>query len=81
MAKMLVASMEESWQPEAFDNDYLNKLQEIIDAKVKSGGKSSRRSTQVSAGKVVDLIEALQQSLKAGGGKKKTAAKGAKKAG
>jgi DNA end-binding protein Ku len=72
MAKMLVSTMEEPWSPETYENDYLNKLQRIIDAKVKAGGKSSTRQTATtSAGKVVDLMEALQQSLKAGGGKKK----------
>jgi DNA end-binding protein Ku len=71
MAKMLVATMEEPWEPGNYQDDYLNKLQAVIDAKVKAGGKSTKRPAAASGSNVVDLMEALQQSLKAGAGKKK----------
>jgi DNA end-binding protein Ku len=83
MAKMLVATMKEPWQPEAFKNDYLEKLQAILDAKVKAGGKSTSKRTAKPSGNVIDLMAALEQSLKAGAGKKKLSASktGRKKAG
>jgi DNA end-binding protein Ku len=76
--------MEESWQPEAFKNDYLEKLQAILDAKVKAGGKSTAKRTAKPSGNVIDLMAALEQSLKAGAGKRKPAGgkgTGRKKAG
>ena len=42
------------------------------DSRVKAGGKApGRKASTASGGKVVDLMEAQAQSLKAGGGKKK----------
>ncbi|HWB04302.1 MAG TPA: Ku protein [Verrucomicrobiales bacterium] len=74
MAKMLIATMEEPWQPEAFRNDYLDKLRGVIDAKVKAGGKTTIRKTAAPSANVIDLMAALQESLK-GAGKKKPAGK------
>jgi DNA end-binding protein Ku len=74
MAKMLVATMEEPWQPDAFRNDYLDKLRGVIDAKVKAGGKTTVRKTSAPSANVIDLMAALQESLK-GAGRKKPAGK------
>jgi DNA end-binding protein Ku len=86
MAKMLVATMEEPWNAEAHQNDYLAKMQSIIDSKVKTGGKSAKgKAPAKPATKVIDLMAALEESLKAGAGKKKSHATakpaGRKKAG
>jgi DNA end-binding protein Ku len=75
MARMLVATMEEPWQPENFRNDYLEKLRGIIQAKVKAGGKPVKGRAAAPPAKVIDLMAALQESLKAGAGKKKPEAK------
>jgi DNA end-binding protein Ku len=82
MAKMLVATMEEPWNADAFKNDYLAKMQRIIDQKVKTGGKTVKgRAPAAASTKVIDLMAALQESLKAGAGKKKSPAGGAKPSG
>ena len=47
------------------------------DSRVKAGGKApGRKASTASAGKVVDLMDALPQSLKAGGSKKVAKKKG-----
>jgi DNA end-binding protein Ku len=73
MAKMLVATMEEPWQPDAFRNEYLDKLRKVIDAKVKAGGKTVKSRSAPVSPNVIDLMAALKESLAKGPAKKKTA--------
>jgi len=71
MAKSLISTMAEPWQPEAFKDQYTSELEKIIAEKVKAGGKGlpAVKASQRVAG-VVDLMAALEQSLATAGKKK-----------
>lgn len=72
MAKSLIGSMAEKWKPETFRDDYSAKVMAIVEQKVKSGGKGkASRAPGKSPGNVVDLMAALQESLKGSGMKRK----------
>ncbi len=76
MAKSLIDSMTEKWNPEAYTDEYREALEEMIEKKIKSGGKAPaavkahKRPTNV-----IDLVSVLEQSLHRHGSSKKTAAK------
>src|SRR5687768_12047763 len=70
MAKHLITSMAEPWNPEAFKDQYTGQLLKIIDQKVKAGGKLAPAKPQPKSAGVVDLMAALEQSLKSAGRKK-----------
>lgn len=88
MAASLIEAMTDKWDPEAYKDDYKEALQKLIEEKIESGGKTpAKRATTAKAGKVVDLVAVLQESLKASSGSKtekktktKAAAKKLKKA-
>ena len=76
MAESLVKSMAGKWEPEKYKDEYREALMEVIEEKVKSGGKGAPagKVAQPKSTKVVDLVAVLQESLKqAQGGKKKPA--------
>ena len=83
MAKHLITSMAEKWEPEAFIDDYANQVMRIIQQKVEAGGKALPAKAAPKMG-AVDLMAALEKSL-ADAGKKKpgkvTVMKPRKKAG
>jgi DNA end-binding protein Ku len=75
MAESLVETMSDKWEPEKYKDDYREALLQLIQEKIKSGGKElpARKQPQ-SATNVVDLLSVLQASLEQTGNKaKKTA--------
>jgi DNA end-binding protein Ku len=76
MAKSLINTMTEKWKPEDYKDEYTGQLTKIIQQKVKAGGKAlPKLKAAEKPANVIDLMAALQESLAAGSGKKKTAAK------
>jgi DNA end-binding protein Ku len=65
MAKSLVDTMSGKWDPKEFHDEYREKLIELIEQKVASGGKEvpGRRVKPKKATNVVDLVAVLQKSL------------------
>jgi len=66
MATELINRMSERWQPDKYTDDYRHSLEQLIEKKIKLGGKSlpggparSRRQPT----KVIDLVSVLKQSL------------------
>jgi DNA end-binding protein Ku len=77
MARSLVDQLTEKWDPARYDDDYRSALMKLIEAKVKSGGKTlpaSDRSPKP-ATNVIDLAEVLRQSLRDAGEEQKTPGK------
>jgi DNA end-binding protein Ku len=81
MAEQLVDSMSEEWNPEAFRDDYRERLLEYIDQKVRQPGAVAARGDDEEAPRptadVIDLMELLKQSVEKTG-KKPPAKKPAK---
>ena len=65
MAKSLVDSMSGEWEPSGFKDEYRDKLIELIEEKVKRGGKDlpASKTKPKAATNVVDLVAVLQKSL------------------
>lgn len=65
MAKSLVETMSDKWNPAEFKDEYRDKLIALIEEKVKSGGKEvpSAKAKPKAATNVVDLVAVLQKSL------------------
>jgi DNA end-binding protein Ku len=61
MAASLIESLTENFQPEKYQNEYRQALQELIAAKI--AGKEVEAVPTVETGKVVDLMEALKASI------------------
>ena len=65
MAKSLIDSMTETWNPEDYKDEYREALEDMIDEKIKRGDKAApkvaakRRPTNV-----IDLVSVLQKSLR-----------------
>ena len=70
MAKHLITSMAEEWEPGAFIDDYSNQLMHIIQQKMKAGGKPLPAKSTPKTGAVVHLVSALEKSLLDAGRKK-----------
>lgn len=88
MATQLVESYSQDFTPEEFTDDYQAELRKLIDAKIEAGEALDLEETfpeededEETGGEVVDLMEALQQSVnrsreaKKSGGKKSSAKK------
>ena len=69
MAKTLVKTMSEKWKPEKYHDEYREALLEMIEAKIKSGGKElpAPAATKKKAANVIDLVEVLRKSIKESG--------------
>jgi DNA end-binding protein Ku len=81
MASTLVESMSGKWEPQKYHDEYREGLMKVIEEKVKSGSKSlqpTKSKGKPSAGKVIDLVSLLQESLSAKGGSGKNKAKAKK---
>lgn len=61
MAKVLINSMDTPFDPEKYKDEYQARLRELIEAKI--AGKEVVAAEPVSAGKVIDLMEALRASV------------------
>lgn len=81
MARMLIGSMEEKWRPESYKDEYRARLEKVIEAKVKAGGKSKGKAAVTKdTAQIINLMDALTASLKdAGRGGKKGGAAAKKK--
>lgn len=82
MARALIASMTDRWDPDSYKDDYRESVQEMISEKIAKGGKIDAKATaRKRPANVIDLVGVLQQSLAAKPGKplKATAPKPKKK--
>ena len=78
MAKTLVESMSDKWQPERYTDDYRNALLTMIEERIQQGEKAApKKAAKAPAGKVLDLVDILQQSLAQTEKKKKARSKAA----
>ena len=84
MARSLIENMTDHFDPDEFHDEYREKLEEVVDAKIQ--GREIAVVEETGTATVVDLMEALKASVEAsetpkpkaasgGGGKKKSAAK------
>lgn len=65
MAKLLIEQMTHAWDPERYTDEYAEKLREVIDRKIKAGGKAlpAAKKAKATASNVIDLAAMLQASL------------------
>ncbi len=64
MARKLVESMSRTWNPEAFEDDYHELLEKVIEEKLQHPGKSAARPAKARAqSNVIDLMAMLKQSV------------------
>ncbi len=65
MAKSLVDTMSGKWKPDEFHDEFRERLEKLIEEKVKSGGKElpDSRATTKKPTNVVDLVAVLQKSI------------------
>jgi DNA end-binding protein Ku len=78
MAKSLVENLSDRFKPEKYDDNYRKELLELIRAKAK--GKELPEPQEEEDGEVVDLMEALRESVERTQKKQKKAKRPAKKA-
>ncbi len=76
MAKDLIASMTEKWDPDAWRDEYHEDLEKMVQEKIKQGDRRPATKARAKpATKIIDLLSVLQESLKAGRTPKKVPAK------
>ena len=76
MAKSLINSMTEKWDPEAYKDDYREALEEMIEEKVKHPDKElPKKAAKKRPSNVIDLVAVLQESMREGAKKTKGRAK------
>ncbi|GAB3407883.1 Ku protein [Schumannella luteola] len=83
MAQQLVESFSKDFEPEKFDDEYQVQLRQLVEAKLEQGDtldtdETFGRESDSGGGEVLDLMEALRQSVerrRAGGAKKAPARK------
>ncbi|MFD4180257.1 Ku protein [Rhodococcus sp. NPDC058514] len=84
MAKSLVESMSEDFEPDSYTDEYQIQLQKMLDEAIKNGGKKVTPPEEVTAhredAEVVDLVAALQRSVDAAKSGKATTAEESPKA-
>jgi len=77
MAQQLIESMSDEWQPDAFRDEFRDRLRKVIEKRMKSKGvvvtPEEETAPENAATNVVDFMSLLQQSLKS---KRRTPAKG-----
>jgi DNA end-binding protein Ku len=67
MAKALVESMTEKWDPEAYKDDYREALEDMIEEKVKHPDKEiPKKAAKKRPSNVIDLVAVLQESMREG---------------
>lgn len=81
MAKALVESMTEKWDPEAYKDDYREALEDMIEEKVKHPDKElPKKAAKKRPSNVIDLVAVLQESMREGSKAKKKTSKTASSA-
>lgn len=66
MARHLVESMSDTWDPKKYHDDYKEALMDVIDKKVSAGGKKvpqARKTKGTKPTNVIDLVAVLQKSI------------------
>ena len=65
MASELIKKMTDKWQPDKYEDDYREKLEHVIEEKIKLGGRAPAEDQvpKRQPTKVIDLVSVLQQSL------------------
>jgi DNA end-binding protein Ku len=79
MAQDLIASMSTKWEPEKYQDDYHEALEELIEDKLKHRAPEKPARKKKAASNVIDLVSVLQESIKASQTKPKSPAKRASK--
>ena len=79
MAEQLVNDLEDEWHPEAFHDEFREKLEQVVQEKVKAGqGEHIMKPLEGEEVKpsadIIDLTELLRRSLRKGGGKSEAGA-------
>ncbi len=74
MARSLIENMTDHFDPDEFHDEYREKLEELVDAKIQ--GKEIAVVEETGTATVVDLMEALKASVEASGTPKPKAASG-----
>ncbi|MBG9387013.1 Ku protein [Caenimonas aquaedulcis] len=74
MAEQLVTELADKWKPESFHDEFREKLEKVVEAKVKAGKgehivKPIEGEEMQSSADIIDLTELLRRSLRKGGGK------------
>jgi DNA end-binding protein Ku len=74
MAEQLVNELEDEWNPEAFHDEFREKLEQVVEAKVKAGQgehvmKPLEGEEVKTSADIIDLTELLRRSLRKGAGK------------
>jgi DNA end-binding protein Ku len=73
MAEQLVNELQDEWDPEAFHDQFREKLEQLVEAKVKAGEgehviKPLEGEEVKPSADIIDLTELLRRSLRKGGG-------------
>ncbi len=64
MARKLVETMSRGWNPDAFEDDYRQRLEKVIEEKLRHPGKSTAQPRKARAqSNVIDLVAMLKQSV------------------
>lgn len=65
MAKTLIQQMSQPWDPTRYTDEYADKLREVIDQKIKAGGKAlpTKKKAATAGDNVIDLAAMLEASL------------------
>jgi DNA end-binding protein Ku len=73
MAKALVNAMTSEWEPAKYNDQYQTAVMEMIEGKAQKRAKSEYPADVQPASKIIDMVAALQQSLKKAEARKKPA--------
>ena len=74
MAEQLVNELQDEWKPDAFHDEFREKLEQVVAEKVKAGEgehimKPLEGEEVKTSADIIDLTELLRRSLRKGGGK------------
>jgi len=83
MAKALISSMSDKWEPEAYQDEYRDALVDMIEDKIAHGDKAAPKAkAKKRPSNVIDLVAVLEESLRgSSSGKKKAARKASSRRG
>ena len=74
MAKLLIAQLEGTFEPEAYQDSYREALLEVVEAKLAGAPAPASSDTSAPSGDVVDLMAALKASVEAAKKRREAAA-------
>ena len=74
MAEQLVNELQDKWKPDAFHDEFREKLEQVVEQKVKAGEgehimKPLEGEEVKTSADIIDLTELLKRSLRKGGAK------------